>query len=169
MMRSLPVLLSALTVAVAPLVAQDTAVVAPRREALRTRIEQNFLARVKEELSLSDDQSTKLVDVNRRTVEKRRALEAENRRLNTALAAQMRPGVAADPRLLRRTLDSLVDIRVAAAQVYKDEQRELATFLSDVQRAQFYVLRERLLNRMENVRAARAQPAPPARAGRRQP
>ncbi|HVX90045.1 MAG TPA: Spy/CpxP family protein refolding chaperone [Gemmatimonadales bacterium] len=168
-MRSLPVLLSALTLVVAPLSAQDTAVVAPRREALRTRIEQNFLARVKEELSLTDDQSTKLVDVNRRTVEKRRALEAENRRLNTALAAQMRPGVAADPRLLRRTLDSLVDIRVAAAQVYKDEQRELATFLSDVQRAQFYVLRERLLNRMDNVRAARAPAAPPARAGRRQP
>ena len=167
-MRSFPVLLLTLAAITAPVAAQDTVSVAPRREALRNRIEQNFLARVKEELSLTDDQSTKLLDVNRRTVEKRQTMEVANRRLNAALAAEMRPGVAADPRVLRRTLDSLVDLRVASAQLYKDEQRELATFLSDVQRAQFHVLRERLLNRMEEAREARA-PAPRAPAGRRRP
>lgn len=134
---------------------------APQREAIRRRIEQNFLARVQEELALSDAQSTRLVEVNRRSVEKRRALKMENRRLNVTLAAEMRPGVAADARVLRRTLDSLVEIRVASAQLYKEEQRELAGFLSEVQRAQFHVLRERLLNRMEDVRAARPAAARP--------
>lgn len=165
-MRTFPVLVFALAVAAVPLAAQDSAVVAPRREALRSRIEQNFLARVKEDLALTDEQSTKLMDVNRRSVERRRTLEVTNRRLNAALANEMRPGVAADPRILRRTLDSLVDLRVASAQLYKDEQRELSTFLSDVQRAQFHVLRERLLNRMEEAREARA-PAARAPAGRR--
>lgn len=167
-MRPFPMLALALTAAVAPLAAQDTATAAPRREVLRNRIEQNFLARVKEELSLTDQQSTRLLDVNRRSVERRRVIETANRRLNAALAAEMRPGVAADARVLRTTLDSLVDLRVAAAQLYKDEQRELATFLSDVQRAQFHVLRERLLNRMEEAREARA-PAPRAPAARRRP
>lgn len=155
-MRSFPLWCLAIAAVTAPLAAQDTALAAPRREALRNRIEQNFLARVKEELSLTDEQSSKLLDVNRRTVEKRRTIEVANRRLNAALAAEMRPGVAADPRVLRRTLDSLVDLRVATAQLYKDEQRDLSAFLSDVQRAQFHVLRERLLNRMEEAREARA-------------
>lgn len=148
------VVLFAATV-VAPAAGQDPAPV-PERALLRDRIERTFQARAREEMSLTDEQATKLQDATRRTSDRRRALDVENRRLNRALAAEMRPGVAADGRLLRRTLDSIVDLRVAAAQIYRDEQRELATFLSDIQRAQYHVLRERVLNRVETVRAQRA-------------
>ena len=161
-MRTLSSWLFATLLVAAPAAAQDPADL-PQREALRQRIEQNFLARVKEDLALTDDQATKLQEVSRRTVEKRRTLEQENRRLNQALAAQLRPGVAADPRVVKRVLDSLVDLRLAGAQIYRDEHRELATFLTDVQRAQYHMLRERLLNRMEDLRAQRQGPPPGAR------
>ncbi len=157
-MRRWPLLLLVLVSATAPVAAQDLDP-APDRIVLRERIERTFLARVREEMSLTDDQSTKLLELTRRTLERRRGVELENRRLNGALAAEMRPGVAADPRLLRRTLDSIVELRVTAAQIYRDEQRELATFLTDVQRAQYHVLRERFLNRVEAVRTQRAPAA----------
>lgn len=154
-MRSWPLLFLAVTLVVPPAAAQDLDNT-PQRTALRERIEQTFLARAREEMSLTDQQSAKLQEVTRRIFRQRRELEATNRRLNAALAREMRPGVAADPRMLRGTLDSLVTLRIASAELYRDEQRELSTFLSEVQRAQFHVLRERLLNRLEDVRAQRA-------------
>ncbi|MEO6067181.1 MAG: hypothetical protein ABJB33_06125 [Gemmatimonadota bacterium] len=157
-MRSLPLVFLAVTLVVPPAAAQDGDN-APQRTALRERIEQTFLARAREEMSLTDQQSAKLQEVTRRIFRQRRELEATNRRLNAALAREMRPGVAADPRMLRGTLDSLVTLRIASAELYRDEQRELSTFLSEVQRAQFHVLRERLLNRLEDVRIQRAPAA----------
>ena len=162
-MRSLT--LCALTLLLTgPLAAQDQHD-SSQRVVLRDRIEQNFLARAKEELALNDEQSTKLMETTRRTFQRRRTMEMEYRRLNQVLANEMRPGVAADQRVLRRTLDSLVTLRVATAEIYREEQRELAGFLTDVQRAQYHVMRERFLDRVENVRASRApRPAPPPRA-----
>jgi hypothetical protein len=160
MMRHWPLsVLLALGVSAVAMAQDPAPAPAPRREVLRDRIEQTFLARAREEMSLTDEQATKLLAVTRRTSERRRTLESENRRLNQALAREMRPGVAADPRALRRTLDSVVDLRVAVAQVYRDEQRELSSFLSDVQRAQYHVLRERFLARVEDVRVQRAPAA----------
>lgn len=165
-MRSWPLFVLATTLIASPVTAQDPDD-APQRTALRERIERTFVARAREEMSLTDEQASKLLEVSRRTADRRRDLEVANRRLNALLASEMRPGVAGDARVLRRALDSLVTIRVAAAEVYRDEQRELSAFLTDVQRAQFHVLRERLLDRVERARAERQPTAPPAR--RRQP
>lgn len=157
-MRALPVVLLAFTIGAAPLAAQDT--VAPGRAELRDRIEQAFLDRAREEMSLSADQVTKLQGTSRRMFERRQALEGENHRLTQVLVEQMRPGVAGDPRVIRTALDSIIAIRIAGATLYREEQRELAGYLTDVQRAQYHLLRERFLARVADVRAQRQELRP---------
>lgn len=158
-MRALPVLAVTILVGVVPLTAQDPDTA--RSSLLRDRIEQAFMDRAREQMSLTDDQVTKLQATSRRMFERRQAFAAENRRLNELLAAQMRPGVAGDARVIRSSLDSIVALRVAAAELYRDEQREMSAYLTDVQRAQYHLLRERFLARVEDIRVRR--PAPEAR------
>jgi hypothetical protein len=145
--------------------AAQTPDTARTRRELRSRVEQNFLTRAQESMGLTEAQATQLQEVTGRTAERRRELEIENRRLHQALARELRPGVAADARVIRRTLDSLVAVRIAVAELPREEQRELAGFLTEVQRAQFYLQRERLAHRIETVR--QRHPAPPAPRGRR--
>lgn len=159
-MRPLPFLLVALVAGAAPLTAQDPDTLGGRTE-LRDRIERAFMERAREEMSLSDDQAAKLQATSRRMFERRQALEAENHRLTLLLNDQMRPGVAGDQRVIRTTLDSILTLRVSAAQMYRDEQREMSGYLTDVQRAQYHLLRERFLARVEDVRARRAPLARP--------
>ncbi|HEU4763615.1 MAG TPA: Spy/CpxP family protein refolding chaperone [Gemmatimonadales bacterium] len=152
-MRALVWVALAGAVAAAPLAAQG-APGATRRQ-LQQRIETLFMQRATEELALTPDQATRLREMAERTFARRRALEAETQRLNALLAGQLRPGVAADQDSVARLVDSLVTLRVAYAEVFRDEEAEMAKFLTPVQRAQYYVLRERLLQRIQQVRQKR--------------
>jgi len=169
-MRSLT-LITVLTLgSVLPLAAQQGQQVPPtRRDTLtvrevemRDRIQENFLARAKEEMGLNDDQTTKLRAAEERVAAKRRSLEQEMRRLNGVLAEQLRPGIAAREDVVTKSLDSLGTLRVSYAQTFREEQRELSAFLTPVQRAQFYRMRERMVERVREVRQDRAgRQAPP--------
>jgi hypothetical protein len=154
--------------AVHPLAAQDTGANRPRADLLRQRIEERFAARVQEELGLSDDQTTKLRSTAREFAGRRRELEAQERDLRSALAAQLRPGVAADQDRVAELTTRLVDLKVAYAQSFRDEMREHSKYLSPVQRAQLYVMRERLIQRVQEVRDQR-QEGGGFRGGRRRP
>jgi hypothetical protein len=149
------------------LAAQDTGSARPRADLLRQRIEERFTARVQEELGLSNDQTTKLRSTAREYATRRRQLEAQERDLRSALAAQLRPGVAADQNRVAELTSKLVDLRVAYAQSFRDEMREHSKYLTPVQRAQLYVMRERLLQRVQEVRDRREQAG--IRGGRRRP
>ena len=142
------------------------AAAAAQRAELQGRIERNFIARANEELGLTEAQSTRLVEVERRIADRRRLIERETRRLNQAIANELRPGIAANERVVTTTLDSLGVLRVNYATVFKDEQRELSAFLSPVQRAQFYRMRERMIGRVAEVRDDRQkrEPQPPRHA-----
>ncbi len=154
--------------AVHPLQAQDTGANRPRADLLRQRIEERFAARVQEELGLSHDQTTKLRSTAREYASRRRELEAQERDLRSALAAQLRPGVAADQERVAELTTRLVELKVAYAQSFRDEMREHSKYLSPVQRAQLYVMRERLLQRVQEVRDQREEGAR-MRGGRRRP
>lgn len=142
-----------------PLAAQQGTQAPPRDTVtvveMRSRIEQAFVARAKEEMGLSEEQTTKLVATERKMTERRRIIERETRRLNGVLAEQLRPGIAAKDDVVKSSLDSLGTLRVGFAQIFRDEQRELATFLTPVQRAQFYRMRERMMDRVAEVRGER--------------
>lgn len=138
----------------------------PGAALLRQQLEERFALRVKEELGLDEQQAARLRTVAGGWAAKRRALETEERELKRAFAAQMRPGVAAQPDSVQRLVQRLLDLRVTYAESYREEYRELG-FLSPVQRAQYVMLRERMLDTIRRVRDERMQRrglgGPPAR------
>ena len=127
----------------------------PRASDLRRQIEERFTARVKEELALTDQQTTRMKSTVRDWFLKRRDMEDENRRLRDAMAGQLRPGVAANKDSVAKLTDAMLDLKVRYAQSFKDEIKEMSGYLDPLQRAQFMVLRERLIERVREVREQR--------------
>jgi Spy/CpxP family protein refolding chaperone len=140
---------------VQPMLAQDSAQ-GPRMGSaeMRQRIEERFTERVKTELGLTDEQTTKLKEVASGWFDKRRAMEGEERNLREALQGQLRPGVAANSDSVTRIVNQLLDLKVKYAESYREENKQLG-FLTPVQRAQYYSLRERLLDALKQARASR--------------
>jgi len=126
-----------------------------RAQELRQRIEDRFAARVQEELGLTDDQTSRLRTTAREYGTRRRDLEARERELRSALAGQLRPGVAADQDSVARVTQSLLDLKVTYAQTYRDEMADLSRYLTPVQRAQLFIMRERLMQRVKEIRTRR--------------
>jgi len=126
-----------------------------RREQLRTQIEMRFAQRVKTELGLNDQQMDKLQAAWRADRDRRLHLADHERDLRVAIAEQMRPGVAANQDSLARLQDALVQNHVARAQLEEQEQHELATFLTPVQRARLLYMRQMLMQRIQTIREGR--------------
>jgi len=138
-------------------VAQEPTEENPQRaEQLRQLIEDRFAARAQEELGLDDEQFQRLRGTSAQFAAERRGVEQQERRLRQAMAFQLRPGIAANQDSVARLLDALIDVKAAYVQTYRDEMKALAAFLNPVQRAQYFVLRERLLNLAQQVRTQRA-------------
>ena len=147
--------------------AQDTLNDPVRVGQLRRQIEERFAERLKEELGLTADQSTRLRVSLAGLAARRRSMEQEERGMRQALAAQLRPGVAANADSVAKLVDGLTNLRVTYAQTFKDEMRELTAILNPVQRGQYLLLRDRLMQRVAELQQGRAAQATPLRARRR--
>ena len=134
--------------------AQDPDTTHPQAQVLRQRIEERFAQRVQEQLGLSDEQATKLRSTSQEYGDRRRKMEARERDLRVALTGQLRPGVAANQDSVARLTKALVDLRVDYANTWRDEMNALS-YLTPVQRAQLYVMRDRLLQRVQEIRDER--------------
>jgi Spy/CpxP family protein refolding chaperone len=146
---------AAASAAAAPLRAQEAGVPDRRAEAIRQQIEDRLAGRVQEELGLTDAQIAKLRATSADWAGQRRGLEARERLLRSSLARQLRPGVAGDQDSVARLTDDLLNLKVKYAQTFRDEMKDLSHFLNPVQRAQFFVIRERLLQRVQEIRERR--------------
>ena len=153
-MRRLVLLVALTTAARGAVAAQDPDTTRPQVQALRQRIEERFAQRVQEQLGLSDEQAAKLRVTSHDYGERRRKMEARERDLRVALTGQLRPGVAANEDSVARLTKALVDLRVDYANTWRDEMNALS-YLTPVQRAQLYVMRDRLLQRVQEIRDER--------------
>ena len=142
-----------LTGAAAPLLAQqpDTQ---PGGPALRERVERRFSERIKEELSLTDEQAVKLKEVAKENGSRRRELRRRERALYAAIDQQLVAGEKADQDSVARMTSEMLDLRVEYAQSLRDEMGKL-TFLTPVQRAKLMAMRDRLLHRVHEMREDR--------------
>lgn len=84
-------------------------------------------------------------------------MEQEERAIKRGLQGQLRPGIAANADSVAKLVDRLLELKVTYAQSFVDENREMSTYLTPVQRAQFQVMRERLMARVEEIRQQRQQ------------
>ena len=142
------------------IVAQEPVPEGPRAEQLRQMIEERFAERLTTELALSGDQEGKVRAVLATWATKRRSMEKDERATRQQLTGAMRPGVAADEKTVIRLTDRILSARIEYVQTFKDEIADLAAVLTPIQRAQYVLLRDRLLQRVEEIRNQRAQEFP---------
>jgi Spy/CpxP family protein refolding chaperone len=121
-------------------------------DSVRSRIEERFASRVQKELGLTDEQTAKLRATSKQFGGRRHEMHARQRQLGEALRGQLQPGVAANQDSVAKLTDAMVDLRLASAQSTRAEMKELSKFLTPVQRARLFVMRERLRERVKEVR-----------------
>lgn len=148
--------------------AQDTLNEPARAAQLRELIEQRFGERLRIELGLTNDQAGRMRIALAGLAARRRVMEHDERLVRQALAAQLRPGIAANPDSVGRLVDALTSQRIAYAQTFRDEMRELGTILTPVQRGQYLMARDRLMQRAQDA-ILEGRRNPPARVLRQRP
>ena len=134
-----------------------------RADSLRHRIEERFAARAQEKLGLTNDQTASLRATSKQFAGRRGELRTRGQRLREALAAQLKPGVAANQDSVAKLTDAMIELRLAETQLSRDEVREQAKYLNPVQRAQLYVMRERFAHRVRDVHGHRGEMGNPHR------
>lgn len=130
---------------------------AAKSDSLRHRIEERFASRVQSELGLTNEQTAKLRATSRQFGARRGELHARHQQLREALSRQLKPGVAANQDSVAKLTDAMIELRISSAQATRDEMREVAKFLTPVQRARFFVMRDRLHHRMKEAREHRGK------------
>ena len=125
------------------------------RERLQQQVEDRFAQVVRRQLQLSDDQVTRLRGTEERFRVRRREIVRRQLALRFGLNGQMCPGCAADPDSVRRLMDGIEASRGELFRMQQEQDREMAGYLTAVQRARYQMLRERLLRRLAEVRRDR--------------
>lgn len=118
---------------------------------VREQVEAVFMARVQLELGLSEAASVKFAGILRESAVDRRRVEQAERDLKTQLQAQLRPGIAATPAVVSEVLDKLLANRVEYAESFRSEMRQLRGILTPVQQGQYFLMRDQLMRRAQEL------------------
>jgi Spy/CpxP family protein refolding chaperone len=149
----------ALSLVLAPgLAAQEPSPARPdtaEAERLRARIEERFSQHVQQELRLTPEQATKLRASQERFGAQRRGLTHQQMERRRALEGQMQPGVAANADSVRKLMDAIRAGRAEMLKIDQDEDRDMAAYLTPVQRARYQRMREMLMRRVNEMREQR--------------
>ena len=164
---ALPMLSLALIAIAAPTHAQ----LRPRRQALprarqqqlpdqrpgnRAQLEQRFREMLyqatRRRVGLSDAQMNKLVPVNQRFETQRRSLQRQERQTRLALRDAMLDSTHADDAKISGYLDQLMQLQRQRVDMLEQEQRDLAEFMTPLQRARYTALQEQVRRRVEQLR-----------------
>ncbi|MEO6210076.1 MAG: Spy/CpxP family protein refolding chaperone [Gemmatimonadaceae bacterium] len=125
----------------------------PAVQALQRRV----LEVVQRTLGATDDQMRQLVAVNRSYEGERRELNQKDREARKTIRAEVLRDADADQNTVSRMLDALVDVQRQRLDVFAREQRDLARFLTPVQRAKYATLQEGLRKKVEQLRQRRQE------------
>jgi len=134
---------------------------AAQTQQLRDQIRARWQQVVRRQLELKPDEAAKLQETEDRFASQRRAIAQRQRGVQEALRGQLQPGVAANADSVRRLMDARDQNRTALSQLERDEDKEMAGYLTPVQRARYQFLRQRLQERIVEMRRQRNQPLPP--------
>ena len=126
-----------------------------RRVALEGQVRQRIAVMVKERLQLTDAQAQQLQETDARLEQRRRELMQREQRLRRDLRQQLAPGAAADQQRVASLLDQVMAVHRERVTLIEQEQRELARFLTPIQRAKYLGLQSELRSRIEGMRQGR--------------
>ena len=127
----------------------------PPVQRLRQQIRQRWNIQVRRQLDLTDDQAARLRATEERFFPQRRQIQQRQRAVLQGLHVQLQPGVAADPDSVSKLMDARAHNRAAIAQLDREEEAEMAGYLSPVQRARYQLMRQRFQERIAEMRRQR--------------
>ena len=123
----------------------------PRRQALQRQVREAFAKVVRRQLNLNDEQMQSLQRTDARYEQQRRALLREERQTRLELLAAMADSASPDQSRISRQLDALIQSQRKRADLLEAEQKELSTFLTPLQRAKYFAVKERLNRRLQQL------------------
>lgn len=132
---------------------------APQREQMEQRLRQGLWRIAKQRVGLTDAQMTRLSEVNHRYDARRRTLNQDERAQRQTLRTELLArggGQSANQDRIAAALDRLILLQRQRIDIVSEEQKEFATFMTPLQRAQYAALQEQLRRRVEELRRARA-------------
>lgn len=112
------------------------------RSAMVRELHARLASVVKRELHLTDAQAEKLQATNSRIDGRRRPLLQRERELRSGLRKELKRGESANDRTVGELLDGLLQVHRQRLELLEAEQRELAQYLTPVQRARYFSLQE---------------------------
>lgn len=134
--------------------------------ALERQFRERFADVVQRRLKLTEPQMRQLGRVNEQFERDRMRLLRRERLMRQQLRAEVLAGDSADQSKVAGLLDEALEIQRQRLDLAQREQRELAAFMSPVQRAMYVGIQDDLRRRLEEFRQQRRPGAP---AGRRPP
>ena len=140
----------------------------PRRQELERRFKERVGALVQRRLQLTPDQMTRLQATNRQFEQRRILLASQERDLPKELRSQLLLGDKADQNKVSQLLEQSFRIQRQRLDLAESEQRELAKFMTPVQRAKYFGLQNELRKRAQELRP-RGVKRPPNRRGTLRP
>ncbi len=139
--------------------AQSSEPTAPNAQ--RAQLEQRLRERtgevVRRRLALNDDQMTKLQSTNRQFEQQRVDLLRRERETRQALRAQLLSGDSANQTRVGQLLDQSLALQRQRIDLVQSEQRELARFLTPVQRAKYFGLQNEMRKRAQALQSGQPQ------------
>jgi hypothetical protein len=128
-----------------------------RTPADRAQMEQQIRDRIgtqlKNQLKLTDDQFTKLQATNKKFEEKRRLLVEQERDARMGMRDLLLAGDTTNQAKVSAALDKMLGIQRQRFELVEQEQKELAGYLSPMQRARFLGMQEQMRRRVDDLRA----------------
>jgi Spy/CpxP family protein refolding chaperone len=130
----------------------------PRRAQLEQRFRERMAEVVRRRLNLNADQMTRLQSVDRSFDSQRMGLAAREREARRSLRESLMRDANPDQARVSQLLDQMLRVQRQRLDLVESEQRELAKFLTPVQRARYLGLQNQLRRRMQEL-----QQRPPMR------
>jgi Spy/CpxP family protein refolding chaperone len=129
----------------------------PRRQMLEQRLRERTGEIVQRRLQLTDAQMKQLQLVNRQFEQQRGLLITREREIRRDLRAEILSGEKANQQKVSQLLDQTMQLERERLDLMQSEQRELAKFLSPVQRAKLFGLQNELRRRAQELRGRTQQ------------
>jgi Spy/CpxP family protein refolding chaperone len=129
----------------------------PRREMLEQRLRERTGDLVRRRLQLTDEQMKQLQATNRQFEQQRGSLLMREREMRRSLRAEILAGEKANQARVAQLLDQTLQLERQRLDLVQNEQRELAKFLTPVQRAKLFGLQNELRRRAQELRAGPGQ------------
>lgn len=121
------------------------------RDSLEQRVRTRMANLLRTQLGLTDAQMERLQATNARFEQRRRDLFQREREARLALRELMRVRDTARQSEAGELLDRVVAVQRQRAELLEEEQRELATFLTPMQRARYFGMEEQIRRRVQEM------------------